>query len=303
MRITERTGWSIIVAVMLAAGYASRGTASTSTRPRPEPGVRLSMAALHAQGGVPLGWQPTLPPGDAIAGRRTFDDLGCPACHRVAGATFASDVPEPRGPELTGMGSHHPPVYFAEAIMNPDAVRIDGPGYLDADGRSIMPTYETMTIGQLADLVAYLASLTTGDLPSCHGGGVQSAAISMTPLRLTDRPAPAPTAAHAFFSQSYDVLPGRLTAFETWFATRGRSRFLAADGLLSLETFVDAAKPTATLTTIFGFRDEAALRNFMGDPGTADLWREFDGFLGPHGHLATEHPIVYRASSLSTAGQ
>jgi len=257
------------------------------------------MAALHAQGGVPLGWQPTLPPGDPAAGRRTFDALGCPACHRVAGETFASRVPEPRGPELTGMGSHHPPAYFAEAIMNPDAVRIDGPGYLDDDGRSIMPAYDTMTMGELADVVAYLASLRTAEPPSCHAGAPATAAITMTSVPLVDRPPPPATPARAFFAQSYDVLPGRLDDFAAWFAASGRPAFLAADGLETIDTYVDAAKASAAVTTIFGFRDEAALRTFMGDPGTAEVWKQFDGFVGPHGHLATERPLVYRAPSLS----
>jgi hypothetical protein len=305
MRPAERIIWIAAVTALLAVVYADRvvqeaAPGAAAVRPRPEPGPRLSMAVLHAQGGVPLGWQPSLAPGDAAAGRRTFDELGCPACHRVAGERFGSEVPEPRGPELTGMGGHHPPAYFAEAILNPDAVRIDAPGYLDDGGRSTMPTYDAMTIGQLTDLVAYLASLRAGELPSCHAGtDAANAAVSMVPLATADRPAPPASAARAFFTQSYDVLPGRLPAFEHWFATRGRAQFLAADGLLSIETLVDAAKSSASLTTLFGFRDEAALRNFMGDPGTSDVWKEFDGFVGRHGHVATAHPVVYRAATLS----
>jgi hypothetical protein len=163
-----------------------------------------------------------------------------------------------------------------------------------------MPAYDTMTIGELADVVAYLASLTTAEAPSCHAGAPGTAAIAMTSVPLADRPSPPPTVAHAFFAQSYDVLPGRLADFEAWFATRGRPALLASDGLLGIDTFVDAAKPGGALTTLFAFRDEAALRTFMGDPGTAEVWKEFDGFVGPHGHLATERPIVYRAEALST---
>jgi hypothetical protein len=302
MRIAERIVWLVAVAALAAVAFGGRGTSVptiASARPRPPLGVRVSMPVLHAQGGTPLGWQPTFPPGDPAAGRRTFDALGCPACHRVAGETFASGVPEPRGPELTGMGTHHPAAYFAEAILNPDAVRIEGPGYLDDDGRSIMPAYDGMTIGELADVVAYLASLQTVAPTSCHAAAPATAAVTMTSVPLADRPAPPTMPAGAFFAQSYDVLPGRLAAFEAWFAERGRTQFLAADGLLTLDTFVDAAKPGAAVTTVFGFRDEAALRTFMGDPGTADVWKEFDGFVGPHGHLATERPLVYRAPSLS----
>jgi hypothetical protein len=158
MRTAERLAWLAVVVALGTALYGARrddaqsggrgGSAAPTVAARPPAplGVRLSMAGLHAQGGVPLGWQPTLPPGDPGAGRRTFEALGCPACHHGAGETFANDVPEPRGPELTGMGSHHPSAYFAEAILNPDAVRIEGPGYLDDAGRSTMPAYDTMTI-------------------------------------------------------------------------------------------------------------------------------------------------------------
>ena len=302
MRMVERVVWMAAVAALAAVAFGARrtpGQPNAAARPRPALGPELAMAALHAQGGVPLGWQPTLPPGDPVAGRRTFDALGCPACHRIAGETFANEVPEPRGPELTGMGTHHPPAYFAEAIMNPDAVRIDGPGWLDDDGRSIMPAYDTMTIGELADVVAYLTSLRAADPASCHAGAPGTAAVTMTSVPLADRPPPPATPARAFFAQSYDVLPGRVADFEAWFARRGRAAFLASDGLLGIETVVDAAKPAAALTTLFAFRDEAALRTFMGDPGTAEVWKEFDGFVGPHGHLATERPIVYRAAGLS----
>jgi hypothetical protein len=51
--------------------------------------------------------------------------------------------------------------------------------------------------------------------------------------------------------------------------------------------------------TLIGFRNEAALRTFLGDPRIADLWKEFDGFVGPHGHYTTTGPLAYRAVSLS----
>jgi cbb3-type cytochrome oxidase cytochrome c subunit len=64
------------------------------------------------------------------------------------------------GPDLSGMGSHHPAEYFAESIINPNRVIVDGPGYTGPDGRSRMPEYsDSLTIRQLVDLVAYLNSL------------------------------------------------------------------------------------------------------------------------------------------------
>ena len=59
--------------------------------------------------------------------------------------------------------------------------------------------------------------------------------------------------------------------------------------------------PKGTRFDIFE-SDEAALRTFMGDPSNTELWRQFDGFVGPHGHLASDRPLVYRAASLSVDG-
>ena len=62
------------------------------------------------------------------------------------------------GPELTGMGGHHPVEYFAESILNPNAIIVTGPGYTDADGMSIMPDYrDTMTVAEFIDLVGLSA--------------------------------------------------------------------------------------------------------------------------------------------------
>ncbi len=302
----ERALWLAVILVLLgvlASGRAARSPApsrsDSAVRPRPQPGVRLTMAELHQQGGVPLGWQMTLPPGDPRAGRQDFIDFGCPSCHRIGGETFAgADL----GPDLSGMGSHHPPAYFAEAILNPDAVLIDGPGYVGNDGRSTMPAYPDMATGQLSDIVTYLAAQTQGGMQSSHMMGplALTVPVNMSMVDLTNRPEPGPGAAHAFFAQTYDVLPGRLAAFESWFAGEGRQRFLELGGLLGIDTFVDAARPRGAVTTLFEFRDEAALRNFMGDPATADLWTRFDAFVGPHGHFAADQPLVYRAPGLSS---
>jgi hypothetical protein len=96
------------------------------------------------------------------------------------------------------------------------------------------------------------------------------------------------------------VLPGKLAEFEKWFATKGRSAFTAVPGFVRIDTYVDPVRPGAAVTSLFVFRDEAALRNFMGDPASVELWNQFDAFVGPHGHLAMDQPLVYRAPSLST---
>jgi pimeloyl-ACP methyl ester carboxylesterase len=59
--------------------------------------------------------------------------------------------------------------------------------------------------------------------------------------------------------------------------------FAGAQGLVGLETYVDVAKPSGALTTIFGFRDEAALRTCVADPVVADAWSRFDALVGTHG--------------------
>src|SRR6185295_19333429 len=135
------------------------------------PPIRATMKDLHAQGGVPRGWKFLIPPGDPAEGRRVFVAMECFACHEVQGEKFPSTSKTARdaGPALTGMGSHHPPEYFAESIVNPNRVIVTGPGYTGPDGRSKMPSYaDTMTLKQLIDVVAYLASL-TGDGMSHHG--------------------------------------------------------------------------------------------------------------------------------------
>jgi mono/diheme cytochrome c family protein len=122
------------------------------------------MEELHRGGGVPAGWKFTLPEGNAARGRKVFADFECYKCHAVAGEGFpAATDPKNAGPELTGMGAHHPAEYFAESVLNPNAVILKGPGYVGSDGRSIMPSYaDSLSVAQLVDLVAYLRSLTPG---------------------------------------------------------------------------------------------------------------------------------------------
>src|SRR5262245_60531886 len=64
--------------------------------------VRVTMEALHAAGGVPQGWKFTLPAGDPRAGRQSFVDFKCYACHVVKGERFPGES-STAGPELTGM--------------------------------------------------------------------------------------------------------------------------------------------------------------------------------------------------------
>ena len=115
--------------------------------------------------GMAADWKFALPQGDPVEGRKIFVDAECYKCHEVKGETFPSMTEEEKGvgPELSQMAGIHPREFFAESIINPNAV-IDSDakekGYLGEDGKSKMPTYDdVLTLGQVVDLAAYLASL------------------------------------------------------------------------------------------------------------------------------------------------
>ena len=159
-------------------------TASAQTR---QP-VRITMEELHDHGGTPPGWRFTVPPGDARAGREVFAKLECNKCHAVKG-DFPTPSKEPgnAGPALTGMGGHHPAEYMAQSILDPNAVIVTGPGHTGPDGLSIMPSFaDSLTVSELLDLVAYLASLPDGDQGHDHhaGGGEREQVVGDYRIRV-----------------------------------------------------------------------------------------------------------------------
>jgi L-cysteine S-thiosulfotransferase len=164
---------SLVVSASAWGQMQHMGGGQSSATAAPAP-IRTTMEALHAQGGVPKGWKFLVPPGDPAKGREAFVTLECYACHAVKGEDFPTTSKrghEP-GPDLTGMGSHHPAEYFAESIVNPNRVIVQGPGYTGSDGLSKMPDYsEAMTVRQLVDLVAYLKSLKGGMAMPDHASG------------------------------------------------------------------------------------------------------------------------------------
>jgi len=120
-------------------------------------------APTHGEHRTPEGWTFTLPLGDRQKGREVFIAMECYKCHAVQGERFPANPADTGGvgPDLSSMGGMHPPEYFAESIVNPNAVLTEGPGYIGEDGRSKMPSYnEILTVEQMIDLVAYLKSLT-----------------------------------------------------------------------------------------------------------------------------------------------
>jgi hypothetical protein len=161
------------------APHAGHGQpAGDSAKPQapaeaPQP-RRLTMEELHRAGGVPRGWRFMLPSGDAVKGKQVFADLECYKCHTVKDEGFPASSGEAGkvGPELTGMGGHHPAEYLAEAILAPNHVIVLGPGYTGADGLSIMPSFaDSLSVTQWLDLVAYLKGLTAAG-GEAHGSEV-----------------------------------------------------------------------------------------------------------------------------------
>jgi len=264
--------------------------------------VHITMQALHDAGGVPPGWQLAMQPGDVQGGRQLFFQQGCHKCHVVQGANLPAVRPEDvrSGPELTGMGKHHPPAYFVESIVNPSAVVVDGPGYADASGRSTMPAYPDLTVAQLQDLVAFLASLTTGEAAtSAPLPPAVATSVPPTPAQPANPlPAAPPAAATAFLVQTYNINPGQLEAFERWFHDEFAPRMQAFDGVESVETMVDRTR-RPSVTTVFAFRDRAALEKWNNNLAMRDLAAKFDEFIGVHGHLVFDVPPLHRAPSLS----
>jgi hypothetical protein len=123
---------------------------------------------------------------------------------------------------------------------------------------------------------------------------------AVLPSNIVERPPPPETTAKAYFIQSYDVKPGQLAPFQAWWQSQGAKRFLAFDGLLSVDTYVDLTRGQQHYTSLFGFRDGAAMQNFSQDPAAEILGGEFDSFIGEHSHVMQSWPSIYRVATLST---
>ena len=115
--------------------------------------------------GMSPDWKFRLPKGDPAEGRKIFVEVECYKCHEVKGEKFPAVAEGEKGvgPELSQMAGMHPQEFFAESIINPNAV-IDPDAkklaYVGEDGKSKMPDYNSvLTTKQVADLAAYLASL------------------------------------------------------------------------------------------------------------------------------------------------
>jgi Cu/Ag efflux protein CusF len=118
--------------------------------------AKITPAAKAAETHHPQGWRFTMPRGNPVKGRGVFEKFECYYCHEVRGEQFPS--PTENAPELSQMGSMHPVEFFAESIMNPNAVVPKV--YREADGQSPMTNFaDKMTVQELIDVSAYVASL------------------------------------------------------------------------------------------------------------------------------------------------
>jgi Cu/Ag efflux protein CusF len=123
----------------------------------------------------PIGWRFTMPKGDAAKGRAVFKKFECHDCHEVRGENFP--FPTENAPELSQMGGLHPVEFFAESIMDPNAVVPKT--YRNSEGKSPMTNFaEKMTVQELIDVSAYVASLRPKGAPKSVSAQGQVVALS-----------------------------------------------------------------------------------------------------------------------------
>jgi hypothetical protein len=265
--MVRAAGGLAVILLLAPAGWGQGGAGGHTHSQAPAPAApeepsaprRMTAEELHRHGGIPPGWRFALPPGDPRRGREVFAKLECYKCHAVRDEQFdasprqAGDV----GPELSGMGGHHPAEYFAESILNPNAVIVTGPGYTGPDGRSVMPDYrDSLAVSELLDLVAYLRSLTAGD-PHVQGSpGVREQIAGDYRIRVDYDLAPRERRSHLMVSVTdretgvpVPYLPVRVTIRADGQAVRrlSLSPMLGPDGL---HYGADVALPARTTSLI-----------------------------------------------------
>ncbi len=269
------------------------------------PGPRFSMEELHRMGGVPAGWQLSPPPGDVNRGREAFVSFGCHRCHAIAGEAFPESRSGP-GPELTGMGEHHPPAYFVEAILNPNGILIEGPDYLTAEGTSRMPSYPDMSLAELADLVAYLSSLRGSEGTSHphhrpesaekHAGTHYGPGSAEEHAGHHDHASATGDAERwAYVLQVYELPEHLLESFYDWFA---RNEDRAIPGLARIETYASRLRtPTGNITvaTMFAFENEALASSFLNRQEAQPT----NTFVRPVEQVLLRSPVLFRAVQMS----
>lgn len=140
--------------VHLSAGWVAFAAAAEKG-----PSIKVQAPEPHHH----EGWRFSMPKGDPAKGRAVFEKFECYDCHEVRGENF----PYPtniEAPELSQMGPLHPVEFFAESVINPSAVVPKE--YRNAEGKSPMTDFtEKMTLRELIDVTAYIASLRPSGAP------------------------------------------------------------------------------------------------------------------------------------------
>jgi Cu/Ag efflux protein CusF len=135
----------------IASSFASKHTGNIS-----------SLAAAPAETHHPKGWRFTMPKGNPAKGKAVFEKFECYYCHEVRNEGFSA--PTESAPELSQMAPMHPVEFFAESILNPNAVVPKA--YRESDGKSPMTDFtEKMTVRELIDVSAYIAALGPKGVP------------------------------------------------------------------------------------------------------------------------------------------
>ena len=116
-------------------------------------GENPSSAEAHR----PAAWRFTMPKGNAARGRAVFQKFECYNCHKVEGENFP--YPVDYGPELSQKAPLYPMEFFAESIINPNAVIAKEDRGLDGKSPMSQEHLEKMTLREFIDLTSYIASL------------------------------------------------------------------------------------------------------------------------------------------------
>ena len=167
--MTARALSAVIAVSLVSLFFVFFSFAGEPTSPSPV----LAVESHH-----PRNWRFTLPEGDPVKGKAVFEKFECHYCHEVRGEHFPA--PAENAPELSQMGGLHPLEFFAESIMNPNAVVPKA--YRKSDGKSPMTDFtDKMTVKELIDVSVYLASLRPKGAPKTVSA--QGEVIALVPER------------------------------------------------------------------------------------------------------------------------
>ncbi len=119
-------------------------------------------SGFNGETGSGTGQLLNLPRGDPEAGRKAFVDLKCHACHPVAGDNeMSKPISTVEGPTLGLKQARYRAYYIADSIIFPSHAISLGfkPGMSGTPVSPMGDFSDSMTVKQLADLVAYVKQL------------------------------------------------------------------------------------------------------------------------------------------------